>query len=97
MLSVAPQYTPRIAWLENGQIKSKALTSDLKNSVSNVKNAKFDKLLDVGLSGYGHFVGLKKGEPARVLKMEEDGTSLRLWGEFAKVTFLRPFALRVVF
>ena len=92
-LHVPHQYSPRIAWLGNGKIKSKALTPDLKNPVGNVKNAEFDKLLDIGLSGYGHFVGLKKGEPARVLKMKDDGTSIELWAEFEKVTFSRLFVL----
>ncbi|KAF8678535.1 hypothetical protein AX14_004695 [Amanita brunnescens Koide BX004] len=83
---VPHQYRPRIVWLEKNQIKSKALTPDLKNPVGTVKDAEFDKLLDVGLSAYGHFVGLKKGEPARVLKMAEDGTSIKLWGELEKVS-----------
>ena len=85
---VPHQYRPRIVWLEKNQIKSKALTPDLKNPVGTVKDAEFDRLLDVGLSAYGHFVGLKKGEPARVLKMAEDGTSIKLWGELEKVFFL---------
>ena len=84
-LHVPHEYRPRIAWLEDGQVKSKALTPDLKNAVGKVKNVEFEKLLDVGLGDYGHFVGVKKGEPARVLKMEEDGTSIQLLGEFEKV------------
>ena len=90
-LYVLHQHRPRIAWLENGQIKSKALTPDLKDPVGNVKNAQFDKLLDVGLSHYGHFVGVKKRVPAHVLKMEEDRTSIKLWGEFEKVMFCHLF------
>ena len=30
-------------------------------------------------------VGLLKGVPARVLKMEEGGIFVKLWGEFEKV------------
>ncbi|KAF8325526.1 hypothetical protein F5887DRAFT_1065329 [Amanita rubescens] len=85
-LHVPHEYRPRIAWLEDGQVKSKALTPDLKNAVGKVKNVEFEKLLDVGLSSYGHFVGLKKGEPARLLKMEDDGTSIQLLGEFEKLS-----------
>lgn len=88
---VPHDYSPRIAWLEDGQIKSKALTPDLKNAVGKVKNVEFEKLLDVGLTDYGHFVGLKKGEPARVLKMAEDGTSIDLLGEFEKVPVFVQF------
>ncbi len=84
-LHVPHDYRPRIAWLEDGHVKSKALTPDLKNAVGKVKTVQFEKLLDVGLNDYGHFIGLKKGEPARVLKMEEDGTSIQLLGEFEKV------------
>ena len=61
------------AWLEDGQIKSKTLTPDLKNPVG-----KFEKLLDVGLNNYGYMVGLLKGVPARVLKMEEGGIFVKL-------------------
>ena len=88
-LRVPHQYRPRVVWLEDGQIKSKALTPDLKNPPGDVKNLVFDKILDVGLSGYGYFVALKQGEPARIMKMEEDGTVIRSWGEFDKVHLIR--------
>ena len=81
-------YTARIAWLEDGQIKSKALTPDLKSPVNKVKDLVFDRVVDVGVSNHGAFVGIKKGVPTRILKISEDGTAITSLGELDSVPVL---------
>ncbi|KAM6494809.1 Protein of unknown function (DUF1620) domain containing protein [Amanita muscaria] len=84
-LHVPHQYRPRIAWLEDGQIKSKALTPDLKNRVGFVKDLKVDRIIDVGVSDHGYLVGWTKGAPTHILKMVEDGTLIKAWGQFETI------------
>ncbi|KAK2462583.1 hypothetical protein APHAL10511_005401 [Amanita phalloides] len=85
-LHVPHEYRPRMAWIEDGRIKSKALTPGLDGPVSTVKNHVFDRIVDVGLSDYGYFVALGKAEPPRVMKMEDDGTRVGPVAEFEKVS-----------
>ncbi|KIL56043.1 hypothetical protein M378DRAFT_17435 [Amanita muscaria Koide BX008] len=71
-LHVPHQYRPRIAWLEDGQVK--ALTPDQVGFVKDLKD------IDVGVSDYGYLVGWKKGAPTHIQKMVEDGMSIKAWG-----------------
>ncbi|KAF8625878.1 hypothetical protein AX15_005151 [Amanita polypyramis BW_CC] len=90
---VLHQYKPRIAWLEDGQIKSKALTPDLKHPLEEVKGLAFDRILDVGLGDYGYFVALKRDELAWIMKIEEGGTVVRPWREFDRIPHEAPKVL----
>ena len=73
----------RLAWLEDGQIRSVALTPTLKDKPTAVKGALYQKIHDIKLSDNGIFVALKEDGAGRVIKLNEDGTGLKVIWEFA--------------
>lgn len=74
--------TPRIVWLEQGSIKSVALTPTLKAKPVGIKHTAYQKLVDVGLADQGQLVAIKTDGGSRVMKLAEHGASLKTIWEF---------------
>ncbi|KAI0686950.1 hypothetical protein BC835DRAFT_1408443 [Cytidiella melzeri] len=72
----------RVAWLEGGKIQSVGLTPELKEKPATVKGAAYEKLIDTGLSEHGMFVAIKDDGAGRVIKLNEDGTGLKVIWEY---------------
>ena len=75
--------TARAVWLEAGQIRSVALTPELKDKPSSTRGAAYRSLVNVGLGARGLFLALKEDGAGRVVKLSEDGTGLKVIWEFA--------------
>lgn len=73
----------RVAWLEGGRIQSVALTPELKEKPVTVKGAAYQELVDTGLSEHGIFVAIKDDGAGRVIKLNDDGTGLKVIWEYA--------------
>ncbi|THH17682.1 hypothetical protein EW146_g3182 [Bondarzewia mesenterica] len=74
---------PRVVWLEAGSIRSVQLTPELKEKPASVKGAAYDRIIDVGLGGRGHFVALKSDGSGRVLKLDTERGGLKVIWEFS--------------
>lgn len=83
-LSGSSSTAPQITWLEEGSIKSIVLTSILNVKVTTVKAAKFERIMDVGVSGQGHFIAVHTDGSARVMRSQSDRPGLKTLGEFGK-------------
>lgn len=86
-LSTKPSETnikalPRIAWLEEGSIKTVGLTPALDGRVTNVKASVFERIVDVGVCDYGHFIAVKEDGTGRVMKLQADGSAIKSVWEF---------------
>ena len=73
----------RVVWLEGGQIKSVELTPGLKEKPIAVKGAVYREVVNVGLEEHGMFVALKEDGSARLIKLNNEGTGLKIVWEFA--------------
>ncbi|KAG7447298.1 DUF1620-domain-containing protein [Guyanagaster necrorhizus] len=72
----------RLAWLEQGALKSVALSASLKEKPTTIKGATYRRLLDVGLSKHGYMVAIMSDGAGRVFRLEEDGSALNNIWEF---------------
>lgn len=73
----------RVTWLEGGQIKSFKLTPDLKEKPTSIKGAAYHEVINVGLGDHGLFVALKEDGSGRLIKLNDEGTGLKVIWEFA--------------
>ncbi len=73
----------RAVWLEGGSIRSVNLTPELKEKPVPVKGAVYQEIIDAGLNDHGIFVALKDDGSGRVIKINEEGTGLKVIWEFA--------------
>lgn len=80
-LSHTSSLSPRVAWLEEGTVKSVALSPELRDKPAAVKGATHRQLIDVGLSRHGIFIAIKQDGAGRIVKLAEDG--LKVVWDFA--------------
>lgn len=72
----------RLAWLEQGSVKSVALSTSLKEKPTTIKGANYKRVLDVGLSKQGYMVAIMLNGTGRVFRLGEDGSDLNNIWEF---------------
>ncbi len=72
----------RLAWLEQGSVKSVALSTPLKEKPATIKGADYKRILDVGLSKQGYMVAIMLDGTGRVFRLGEDGSDLNNIWEF---------------
>ncbi|KAI0920704.1 hypothetical protein AcV5_010378 [Taiwanofungus camphoratus] len=68
-----PLWNHRVVWLEEGAVKSVALTPELKEKTTAMKGAVFKRIVDVGLRDHGLFVAQKVDNTRHVVRLEENG------------------------
>ncbi|KAK0200946.1 DUF1620-domain-containing protein [Desarmillaria ectypa] len=72
----------RLAWLEQGALKSVVLSTSLKEKPTTTKGTTYKQLLDVGLSKHGYMVAIMSDGTGRVFRLEEDSSALNNILEF---------------
>ncbi|KAK0497691.1 hypothetical protein EDD18DRAFT_1158925 [Armillaria luteobubalina] len=72
----------RLAWLEQGSVKSVTLSTSLKEKPTTNKGANYKRVLDVGLSKQGYMVAIMLDGTGRVFRLGEDGSDLNNNWEF---------------
>ena len=72
------EVSPRVAWLEDGTLRSVQLSPELKDKPIVVKGAIYRDLVDVGLRNHGIFVSIKSDGSGRVVKLADDGLKV-IW------------------
>ncbi|KAK0476054.1 hypothetical protein IW261DRAFT_1491717 [Armillaria novae-zelandiae] len=78
----------RLAWLEQGSVKSVALSTSLKEKPTTIKGANYKRVLDVGLSKQGYMVAVMLDGTGRVFRLGEDGSDLNNIWEFRRIQSL---------
>ncbi|TFK50623.1 DUF1620-domain-containing protein [Heliocybe sulcata] len=83
-LTSSSSVPPRLAWFERGAIRSMLLTPDLKDKPASTKEARYRRIIDVGLATeHGIFVAIQGDGSSRVFKVDEDGPGVNAIWEFA--------------
>ncbi|EKM58157.1 uncharacterized protein PHACADRAFT_116839 [Phanerochaete carnosa HHB-10118-sp] len=73
----------RILWLESNQIRSVKLMSGLNETPTAIKAATYRELVDLGLGDHGLLVAVKDDGSGQVIKLNDEGTGLKIIWEFA--------------
>lgn len=76
------QLAPRIAWIEEGTLRSVQLSPELKDRPAVVKGATYRDIINIGLAEHGIFVAVKSDGSGRVVRLAEEGLKV-IW-EFAE-------------
>jgi ER membrane protein complex subunit 1 len=73
----------RVVWLEGGKIQSVGLTPELSEKPVTVKGAAYHQIIDTGLGDHGMFIAIKEDGAGRAIKLNEQGTNLKVIWEYA--------------
>jgi hypothetical protein len=75
--------TPVIAWLQQGELMSFALTSQLGGKPKSATGAMYKELVDVGLQNHGQLVAIKSDGSSSVLQLAADTSAFKTLWNFA--------------
>ncbi|KZT21772.1 DUF1620-domain-containing protein [Neolentinus lepideus HHB14362 ss-1] len=83
-LTSSSDAVPRLAWFDRGVIRSMLLTPDLKDKPASTKEARYRRIIDIGLGeGHGMFLAIQGDGSSRVFRIDEEGPGVKAIWEFA--------------
>lgn len=80
VITLSRSTAARLAWLEQGSLKSVSLSPTLKDKPTTIKGASYRQLQDIGLSSSGYLIAVKYDGTGCAFRLEEEGSALnRVW------------------